>query len=133
MLQELTEVVDVTPGRPDMAVGLDDQHSLLDAGIRNETPEHARGYDDVVAGPVSKVAELCVEGAAAFMNEEDLVTVSEAIPITHLLDRASHGETEVAVRHQLDSAGDGIARSLESCGSEMSVAQRARLFDLRLR
>ena len=127
-LRELAVLVAVSLRRAHVAGALD--HEEPD-GRRAQPPavQHPAGDDDVVAGPVGKVAEGRLEDALALHHEDDLVALPVAVEERVLLARARHRDRDVGVEEERHAVEDRARPGGEARGAEVPVPHHA----LRLR
>jgi len=70
------------------AGALYDEHSLIDAIVRQNAPDDSGGDHEVVAMPVSQRPELTLERPGALLYEDHFVPMRVPIPVLHRLSRS---------------------------------------------
>ena len=66
-----------------------------DVRVGQDAPDDAGRNDQVVAGPVAQRAELALEHARAFVDEDHFVAVRVAVPVVHRLLRPDDRDADV--------------------------------------
>ena len=107
--------------------------TLLDAGIRQQTPHHTGGDHQVIARPVMQRAELGLQRARALVDKEHVVACAVFVPVIHRLVGAGDGQHDLAVAHHRQARFDSIAARRRGDGPKMAVPQRPLLLVCNLR
>jgi len=67
--------------------------------------------------------KLRLEGACAFVDENQVVAVGVFVEVVHLLGGARHGEDDILVEHQLHAPCDRVACRGHLARAEVAVLQ----------